>query len=269
MLLSPDAAPILPPRALIGMVHVFALPGTPKASMPVGELARRAAEEARVLAEAGFDGLIVENMHDVPYVKPPHGPEVTAAMTRIALAVREAAPKLALGVQVLSFGHHEALAVAQAADARFIRVENFTFSHVADEGILPDAAAGALLRHRRHIGAEGVRVFCDIKKKHAAHAITADVPVADMAHSAEMFGADGVIVSGAFTGRPTSVEDVGAAKDGTTLPVWVGSGVTPDQVGPLLARADALIVGTWIKQGGVWHNPVDPQRCRRLVAARG
>ena len=53
-------------RALIGMVHVGALPGTPRGGAPVSEIARRAGAEARLLAESGFDGIILENMHDAP-----------------------------------------------------------------------------------------------------------------------------------------------------------------------------------------------------------
>lgn len=47
----------------------------------------------------------------------------------------------------------------------FIRVEGFVFSHVADEGLL-NACAGNLLRYRKHIGADHVKIFTDIKKKH-------------------------------------------------------------------------------------------------------
>lgn len=47
----------------------------------------------------------------------------------------------------------------------FIRAEGFVFSHVADEGLL-NACAGELLRYCRHIGAEHVQIFTDIKKKH-------------------------------------------------------------------------------------------------------
>ena len=46
-----------------------------------------------------------------------------------------------------------------------IRVENFVFGHVADEGWM-NAGAGPLLRYRKMIGAEKIAVFADIKKKH-------------------------------------------------------------------------------------------------------
>lgn len=258
---------MLSPRALIGMVHLRALPGSPHSRLSPHEIAKRAAHEASVLADVGFDGLIVENMHDAPYVNAPHAPETVAAMTRAALAVREAAPKLALGIQVLSFGHLEALAVAHAVGAQFIRVENFVYAHVADEGLLPHAAAGALLRRRREIGATNVQIFADIKKKHASHALTSDLSLADAAHAAEFFGADALVVTGAFTGAPTDPNDVAAAKVATKLPVLVGSGVEPSQLHSLFQHADALIVGSWIKREGLWSNPVDRKRCTQLVSA--
>ena len=61
--------------------------------------------------------------------------------------------------------NREALAVAAASGASFIRAECFVFSHVADEGWM-DGCAGDLLRYRRVIGAEDVMVLTDINKKH-------------------------------------------------------------------------------------------------------
>ncbi|GJQ29347.1 MAG: BtpA protein [Phycisphaerae bacterium] len=258
---------MLPDRALIGMIHVGALPGTPHARKPIEALVAAAAADARVLALAGFDALLIENMHDRPYVNR-HGPETTACMTRLALAVRQAVPDRPLGVQVLSAGHAEALAVAHAVGADFIRVENFVFAHVADEGLMPDAVAGPLLRYRRQIGAQRVRIFADIKKKHASHALTADVSIADAAHAAEFFGADGLIVTGAFTGRPADADDLAAVRAASKLPLWVGSGVTPANLAETFRHADAAIVGSSIKRGGVWSNPVDPARAKALVRAR-
>jgi membrane complex biogenesis BtpA family protein len=184
--------------------------------------------------------------------------------------VREAVGELPIGVQVLSGGEHEALAVALACRGSFIRCENFVFAHVADEGLMPQAAAGPLLRYRKSLNA-GAAIFADIKKKHASHALTADISLADAAKAAEFFGADGVIVTGTATGEPTDPAHVAEVRAATTptLPVLVGSGVTPQQVRPLFdAGADGLIVGSSIKQGGLWSNPLDPTACRALAAAR-
>jgi membrane complex biogenesis BtpA family protein len=261
-------APLFPPRALIGMVHVGALPATPHAARSLDEIQRAAVADAGLLARAGFDAIIIENMHDRPYVHGVQGPEIVAAMTRLALAVRSAAPRLPLGVQVLSGGNREALAVALAADASFIRCENFVFAHVADEGLLPAAEAGPLLRYRRLIGAAHLRILADVRKKHASHAITADLPIADMARAAEFFGADGVIVTGAATARPADPRDIRAVREATSLPLLVGSGVTPHNLAAMLEHADAAIVGSSIKRAGAWSGRVDLARCRRLVQAR-
>jgi uncharacterized protein len=261
----------LTPKAVIGMVHVQALPGAPKARLTVDEIVEQAAAEARVLTEAGFDALIVENMHDRPYVHGSHGPATVSVMTRVALAVRERAKRagepLPLGVQILSGGNREALSVALAAGAQFIRCENFVFAHVADEGLLAQAEAGPLLRYRRQIGADHIRVFTDIKKKHAVHAITADLTIGEAAEAAGFFGSDGIIVSGTATGKPTREEDVLAVARATSLPVFVGSGATTDTIGALLRHADGVIVGSAIKVDGRWDNPPDPERCRALIDA--
>jgi len=188
------------PRALIGVIHTWALPATPQSRLGVAEIAEAAAEEARVYAAAGYHGVLIENTHDRPYLKAAVGPEIAAAMAVIGVEVRRAAG-LPLGVQILAGANSAALAVAHACGASFVRVEGFVFAHVADEGLI-ESSAGELLRYRRALGADRVRVFADIKKKHSAHAITADVDLAETARAAEFFQAEGVIVSGVATGRP-------------------------------------------------------------------
>ena len=252
------------PRALIGMVHVGALPGTPAAHHSVEKLVQHAVAEALVYRDAGYTAIAIENMHDRPYVKGAVGPEVTAAMAVIGHEVKRATG-LPLGVQVLAAANREALAVAHACGAEFVRVEGFVYAHVADEGVI-ESCAGELLRHRRAIGAERVRVFADVKKKHSAHAITADVSLAETARAAEFFLADGVIVTGAATGEAASPTDVRDTVDGCTLPVLVGSGLTPANLATY-AHAHGFIVGSSVKQGGFWANPLDRDAVRAVADA--
>jgi uncharacterized protein len=252
------------PRSLIGMLHIGACPGTPHARDTIDALVERAVAEALSYCSAGFSALLLENMHDRPYLNGSVGPEVVAAMTAIAREVRRAVP-LPLGIQVLAAANREAIAVALASGASFVRVEGFAFAHVADEGVI-EACAGPLLRYRRAIGAESVRVFADIKKKHSAHAITADVSLAETARAAEFFSADGVIVTGAATGDPCAPSDVDAVRDGATLPVLVGSGVTPGNLHQY-ARAHGYIVGSSVKVGGRWSNALDLDATKRVAEA--
>lgn len=251
-------------RALVGVVHVQALPGTPFSSSSPDEIVEQALLEARILQDAGFDAIIIENMHDRPYLNRQVGPEVVACMARVCSELRKMT-HLPLGVQVLAGANEAALAVAHSSGAQFVRVEGFVFAHTADEGNI-EACAGPLLRYRKKIGAEEVRILCDIKKKHCAHAITQDVSLAETAKAAEFFCADGLVVTGLATGTRTDPEDLAEAVGATTLPVWIGSGIEPSNISSY-TEAQGLIVGSWIKDKGDWRNPIEPSRCRELVEA--
>jgi membrane complex biogenesis BtpA family protein len=249
------------------MLHVGPLPGTPGhrgAATSLDEQIARAVAEAETYRAAGFHGLMIENMFDRPYLKGDVGPEVVAAMAVIGREVRRAVP-LPLGVQVLAAANEEAIAVALACGAAFVRVEGFVFAHVADEGLI-EAAAGPLLRYRAAVGAAHVRVFADIKKKHSSHAITADVDIVETAQTAEFALADGVIVTGTATGRAADPAEVEAVASAVGIPVFVGSGITPDNVAAF-AAADGLIVGSSVKQHGDWRQPLDSAATKRLADA--
>jgi membrane complex biogenesis BtpA family protein len=251
-------------RALVGMLHLGALPGTPSASHSVETLIQESLAEARIYRDAGFTALAIENMHDRPYLKGGVGPEVTAAMTAVAREVKREAG-LPLGIQVLAGANREALAIAHASGADFVRVEGFVYAHVADEGVI-ESCAGDLLRYRRAIGAEPVLIFADIKKKHSAHAITADVSLVETAKAAEFFLADGVIVTGPTTGEAPSPDEVRDVVRAVRAPVLVGSGVSPANLARF-STAHGFIVGSSVKQGGVWHNPLDRDNVRALARA--
>jgi len=253
-------------KALVAMIHVGALPGTPFASQPMSAIIEQAVGEARLLAGAGFDAIMIENMHDRPYLRQAVGPEIVSAMAAVLGAVRAAVDK-PLGVQILAGANREALAVAAAGGAAFIRAENFVFAHVADEGLMPEAEAGPLLRYRREIGAEHIRILADVKKKHASHALTADVDIGRAAQAAAFFGADAVVVTGPVTGEAVSIPDVRQVSAAVQLPVAIGSGLTPDNLPVLWDLADVFIVGSFIKQEGQWQHPPDPDRVKVFLRA--
>jgi uncharacterized protein len=252
-------------KPVVGVIHVGALPGTPASRLGVDELTELAAREAAAYRDGGVDGLMVENMHDVPYLRGSVGPEVVAAMAVVARAVKSES-NLPVGVQILAGANAEAMAVARAAGLDYIRAEGFAFAHVADEGLIQSSAA-ELLRFRKRIGAEGVRVFADVKKKHSSHAITADVSLGETAAAVEFMRADAVVVTGGVTGEPPRAADVREAKSRCRLPVLLGSGITAENVAKFYKDADGFIVGSYFKEGGLWSNTVDPSRVGRLMDA--
>jgi membrane complex biogenesis BtpA family protein len=143
-------------KPVIAMIHLGALPGTPASQGSVAEIEKLALREAKIFRAAGVHGLMLENMHDTPYLRSRVGPEIVAAMAIIARAVKFKQSQLPCGIQILAGANSEAMAVAHAAGLDFIRAEGFAFAHVADEGIIQSSAA-ELLRYRRHIGADGCR----------------------------------------------------------------------------------------------------------------
>ncbi len=247
------------------MIHVGALPGTPAATRNIASLTKTAVAEARLYLEHGFDGLLIENMHDLPYLRGTVGPEITASLAIIAHTVKSKV-KLPIGLQILAAANTEALAVAHAAGLNFIRAEGFAFAHVADEGII-EACAGPLLRYRKQIGAEAVQVWADVKKKHSAHAITADVSLGEIAEAVEFMRGDAVIVTGTVTGAPPTARDVTDAKTQGRLPVMLGSGINANNLAEFYAVADGFIIGSACKVEGHWRNPLDPARVAGLARA--
>ncbi len=245
------------------MIHLDALPGTPAHRSDLKTIAAKAVTEAKIYRDCGVHGIMIENMHDTPYLRGKVGPEIVAAMAIITREVKIAS-KLPCGIQILAAANHEALAVAHAAGLDFIRVEGFAFAHVADEGLI-QACAGELLRYRKQLGAERVQIWADIKKKHSAHAITADVGIDLTAEAVEFMRGDAVIVTGAMTGDAPTPEDVTRAKRLTRLPVYLGSGITKDNLREFLSIADGFIIGSHFKRDGVWSNTIDSKRVKNFM----
>lgn len=255
------------PKPVIGMIHVGALPGTPASTQSVSELVSLATREAKMHAAGGVDGIGIENMHDVPYLRGEVGPEIVAAMTLIGRAVK-AESRLPVGIQILAGANLEAMAVAHAAGLDFIRAEGYVFAHVADEGWIESSAA-KLLRYRKLIGAERVQVWADAKKKHSSHAVTADISLGATAEAVEFMRADAVIISGNVTGDPPQLADVEEAKTHCRLPVILGSGVDAENIAGFYPAADGFIIGTYFKVDGHWAKTVDARRVERLMAVVG
>lgn len=250
-------------KPIIGMIHVAALPGTPAHTKSVAEILAQATREAAIYREARIDGIAIENMHDVPYLRGTVGPEIVAAMTLVGQAVK-AESGLPVGIQILAAANIEAMAVAHAANLDFIRAESFVFAHVADEGLIESSAA-KLLRYRKMIGADRIQVWADVKKKHSSHAITADISLGEMAETVEFMRGDAVIITGSATGDPPKLADVVEAKAHCRLPVILGSGVDDKNIAEFWPKADGFIIGSFFKRDGKWQNEVDAKRVEKLI----
>lgn len=249
----------------IGMVHLAPLPGSPASSLTLEECEQRAVDDARTLAAGGADALIIENFGDAPFRPRRVDPHTVAIMTRIAIAILESV-EVPIGINVLRNDGVSALGIALASGASFIRVNILSGVMATDQGLIT-GEADELMRLRRSLGAEQVRVFADVLVKHAAP--VGDTTITDAVEDAILRArADAVIVSGSATGKPASLEDLHeAVRAAGKTPVYIGSGATADTVQQFIPPAHGAIIGTSLKKEGDVNQPVDIERVRRVAGA--
>lgn len=250
---------------LIGMVHLGPLPGSPSYAGALDAVIDAAVADARIIAAAGFDGLMIENFGDAPFFADDAPKETIASITAAVVAVHAAA-QIPTGVNVLRNDALGALAVAAATPASFIRVNVLSGSMYTDQGPIVGKAA-QVARLRRTICPD-VAIMADVFVKHATP--PAGLSLIDATHDlVERSGADAVVVSGVGTGSPADLADVETVVDGSSLPVYLGSGVNTQNVDAMLAIADGAIIGTSIKVGGIPTGPIDAGLAADMVTAAG
>lgn len=254
-------------KPLIGNVHLPPLPGTPRYNgTSVADLTKIVLADVRAYEDGGMDGLILENHGDIPFLKPHNiGPEVIAAMTAIVQAISERTA-LPFGINLLANHAIGALAIAHATAARFVRINQWVNGYVANEGFV-EGPSGEALRFRRAIGADAVAIFADVHVKHGAHAITSDRGVSELARDTEFFDADVAIATGNRTGDTIPSDEIAEIREGTTLEVIGGSGLTAENALDLMMLLDGAIVGSSLKAGSHWSGPVDRAKVEELVAS--
>lgn len=248
----------LPPKALAAMIALRALPETPLYDGDDQRTIDQALSDLEHYKRAGVDAVILENCHDLPYAKGPMTEAALEVVTEVCRAVREEwdGP---IGLQLLEAANEDALNTAHATDLDFIRVEGFVYAHIGGAGFI-DACAGPLMRQRARLGAERIKVFCDVHKKHCAHAIKGDLDITLEARQAELFLADGLIVTGQFTGEAANAADLRAVREASSLPILVGSGMTAENAAEIVPLADAFIVGSTFRKAGQYLEQLDPAR---------
>ena len=254
----------MPPLQLIGMVHLDALPGSPRYQPPFEALIRDAVRDAMALEEAGFDAILVENYGDAPYFADEVPAVTVAGMARAVSEIRRVVT-LPLGVNILRNDSVAALSVAAAGEAEFIRVNVLSGSMYTDQGLIEGTAA-RIARLRASLCPD-VEILADVFVKHATPppGLLIGDAAADLWRRAM---ADGLIVSGAATGSPTDRRSIEKVREAVpNARILVGSGVTADRVSELVDLVEGMIVGTAIKEQGDIHRQVDADRAGALVRA--
>ena len=251
---------------LVGVIHLPALPGSPRATLTAAECAREAAKDAQILAEAGYDAIIVENFGDAPFFATRVPAVTVAAMTACAGAVRAAAPAVPLGINVLRNDAEAALSIAVCTQASFVRINVHTGARVTDQGIVQGEAASTL-RLRRALGAETIALWADVDVKHSSPLGAPRPLVQEVCDLTQRGMADIVLVTGEGTGKGVDLAKLAAVKRASDKPVLVASGATLETLAALASSSDGIIVGSALREGGVPGGPIDARLAKKFAVA--
>lgn len=241
----------------LAMLQPPALPGTYKyAGETIDEIVEICLAEARMIADNGFDGYILQNMNDMP-VKQQSNFQTVAYLTTIGTALKKAYPGLLMGILV-NWDGVASLAIAEAVGADFIRIEHlYTGANVTSAGIL-QAQHIDILELKMRLKSN-IPIFADIYEVHGV--ALGKKSYADAAWEAvnEAF-ADGLFTSG--KSKEESLEIIKEIKSKVpNVPVYLGGGANGDNIAELMTSYDGVSVATWIKDGNM-SNDINPVRAK-------
>lgn len=256
----------LPTPALIGVIHLPALPGSPMHLLPMDEILERALTDAKTLESSGFDAVIIENFGDAPFTPGPLPPASLASMAIAAEHVRRAT-KLPVGINALRNDAQAALGIAAAAGASFVRVNVHTGVCATDQGMI-EGDAHTTLQYRKLLG-RPISILADVHVKHGRTLSEPDI--GEAARNAAYRGlADGLIVTGPATGSPVDPDDLRRVQKAVPdRRLFVGSGANPTNIRSLLDLAGGVIVGTALKARGDISQPICPDAAQAFAHAAG
>ncbi|MBT9176938.1 MAG: hypothetical protein DDT20_01263 [Firmicutes bacterium] len=251
-------------KPVIAMVHFLPLPGTPlyDEERGIAGIVESMADDMEKLLAGGVDSVLFCNEGDRPYALRADF-EAVAVMSRV---ITELAPRdRPFGVDFL-WDAKAALAVALATGASFIR-EVLTGVYDSDMGLWNTDAA-ALLRYRRYIGAQHIKIFYNITPEFAAP--LGSRPVGLLAESAVFSSlADAILVSGPRAGAEPDLTVLREAKEvlGGRAPLLLNTGAKVQNVHEFLRVVDGVIVGSDLKVEGYTWSPVDKARVEAFMEA--
>jgi uncharacterized protein len=241
-------------KAIIGMVHLKPLPGTPDYGGDLEAVISRAVEDAQALEAGGADAVLIQNRWDRAVPKQRAAAETVVAVTRIAGAVRDAVA-VEIGIHLLRNDVVASLAVAALCGGSFIRAAALTGASWSSQGIIePDTMH--ILHERARIRADSVAILADVWSMH--YRPTVPVRPGQLAADAQAAGAAAVVVAAPDTEEALGLIDEIRISVGA-FPILLGGYTTEENIGRLLEAADGAVVG------GAFE---DPEQDRRVVAER-
>ncbi len=258
-------------HSIIGALHLAPLAGYSE-SPGYDHTLELALADLEAFQSGGVDAVIFENNYDLP-----HHEHISAENYELMLKVgrelkRQA--RMPLGVNVLWNDYESALKLAKELGLDFIRVPVFVDDVRTSYGTFHGVGA-KVAQLRAELGATGTQILADIHVKHAT--ILSTDPIKVSAQKAIEVGADGLIITGKWTGDSPDLGDLKTVRQAVgDFPIIVGSGADSVNIKSLFGIADAAIVSTSLKEGVIdtshtnladWEQRIDARRVSDFMRA--
>lgn len=225
------------------MVHFSPLEGDP--NFPGKDVVlRRAEEDLATLTDGGVDAVLFENNFDNPKFErlPPQQADHFSEL----VSLLSSTISLPWGISALWNDYELGFRLCKTYGGTMVRVPVFVDSVETIYGTFL-ANPKRVLEARSQIQAEHVRIFADVQVKHAK--MIHPRPLKKSVKEAVSSGADTIVITGTWTGNPPTVEMVREAQaHAKNTPIYIGSGMTADNIASFLPHINGCIVGTAFKQ---------------------
>ncbi len=251
-------------KPAIGMIHLPSFESSYSPDFKFDEAFSISLADALTLKQAGFDAILIENFHDIPFAKTRISDSKFLLMSKIVTKIIDAVPAIAVGVNILRNACLQALTIATMNSASFIRCNIWEGAYVTDQGII-EGLAEEVVREKQLLNS-GVLILADVGVKHATPLGQFSLEEATR-NALSRGGADAVILSGRETGSLLSLDSLTQFVDKTKYKPILGSGVTVENVDTVFPHISGVIIGSSLKYDtSNLHSPIDLEKATDFMS---
>jgi len=252
-------------KPVIGMVHLPALPGTKLNRLSLPNISKKAVQDAVSLEQGGVDGVLIENYNDIPFSKNNVGPHIISSMTTVVNEIQNEV-NIPTGINVLRNDWRAAIGIASVTGAKFVRVNVFSGAMITDQGVIEGDPKGCI-EYRDRI-APRLKILADVWVKHGVPLkLKGRLSIAQAAKDTVSRGlADAIILTGEGTGEPVKIDELKTVRKVVPdRPIFIGSGLRPDNIQKYIDLADGFIVGTYFEHSGKLKNNIEQVKVKKVI----
>lgn len=247
-------------KPVIALLHLNPFPGDPRfvdGTDSMEKMVADARKDLKALQDGGVDGILFSNEFSFPYPEKAD-PIIGCGMARVIGELKQEI-RLPFGID-LEADPMAAIDLAAAVGADFIR-GTFNGTYVGVLGVTaPDIAA--VLRRKHALRLDKLKMLYFLNNEADSYLVPVDY--AELATSI-IFNCkpDAFCVAGAHAGLEASNDLIERTRDrvrSSGVPVFAATGCKAENIKEKLAIADGVLVGTTLKENGMFERHIDPAR---------